>query len=156
MSANAQSIATNQIDASGNRSLKQNQKQIFYRQNEQNYRTQTNPNYENQSLTGSAHGPTQAQGHQKTQVIQMRKINPISKTAQTASKNTSIDMKKTSSNGMQMHNILFYGGWDAQHPISWRLTCTTSYSMEVGMHNLTSYFMEVGMRNVLFYGGWYT
>lgn len=97
---NVQSLVTNQIDSSCNRSLKQNQKQIFYRQNEQNYRTQTNPNYENQSLTGSGHGPSQTQGHQKTQVIQMRKINPISKTAQTASKNTSIDMKKTNSNGM--------------------------------------------------------
>lgn len=109
MSANIQSLVTNQIDSSCNRSLKQNQKQIFYRQNEQNYRTQTNPNYENQSLTGSGHGPTQTQG-QKTQVIQMRKINPISKTAQTASKNTSIDMKKTSSNGMQMHNRIAAGG----------------------------------------------
>ena len=92
--SNAQSLVANQIDSSCNRSLKQNQKQIFYRQNEQNYRTQTNPNYENQSLTGSGHGPTQTQGQQKTQVIQMRKINPISKTAQTASKHTSIDMKK--------------------------------------------------------------
>lgn len=40
----------------------------------------------------------------------MRKINPISKTAQTASKNTSIDMKKTSSTGMQMHNRIAAGG----------------------------------------------
>lgn len=39
MSANIQSLVTNQIDSSCNRSLKQNQKQIFYRQNEQNYRT---------------------------------------------------------------------------------------------------------------------
>ena len=40
----------------------------------------------------------------------MRKINPISKTAQTTSKNTSIDMKKASSSGMQMQNRMAAGG----------------------------------------------
>ena len=40
----------------------------------------------------------------------MRKINPISKTAQTASKNTSIDMKKASASGMQMQNRMAGGG----------------------------------------------
>ena len=42
MSSNMQSLASSHIEPSCNRSLKQNQKQMFYRQNEQNYRTQTN------------------------------------------------------------------------------------------------------------------
>ena len=71
-----------------------------------------------------------------------------------------------------MHNLLFYGGWDAQPSILWRFGCTACYFMEMGMHRLlfygssdtqpsilwklgciTSYIMEVGMHNLLFYGG---
>ena len=51
-----------------------------------------------------------------------------------------------------MHSLPFYGGYDAQPRILWRMGCRTSYFMEVEIHNL-GFYVDWDAKP-LFYGGW--